>query len=181
VPRVPPRWVGIARLIAARTPASVPSVVRRLLSAAFGCVLLAVACGGGAQRLSASDYRTQASTQCEQLKDASDELAKAQDPSATGATVTRYLQGAADGLRELVDGLDSLEPPASLETDADELVGLLDEYATGLDELAGSVRGDDTLQATFARNTELVRRLNGAAAQATSLVTRLELSGCVLS
>jgi uncharacterized phage infection (PIP) family protein YhgE len=159
----------------------VPSVVRRLFPAAFGCVLLAVACGGDAQRLSATDYRTQASTQCEQLKDASDELAKAQDPSATGATVTRYLQGAADGLRELVDGLDSLEPPASLETDADELVGLLDEYATGLDELAGSVRGDDTLQATFARNTELVRRLNGAAAQATSLVTRLELSGCVLS
>jgi hypothetical protein len=58
---------------------------------------------------------------------------------------------------------------------------LLGEYAAGLDDLAGSVRGGDTLQATFDRNMGLVRRLNGAAAQATSLVTRLELTGCILS
>ena len=101
----------------------------------------AAACGGGGtDRLSASDYRSKASTHCEQLKDASDELAKAQDPSATGATVTRFLRGAADGLRELVDGLDGLEPPASLEPHADELVGLLGDYADGLDELAESVQ-----------------------------------------
>jgi hypothetical protein len=95
--------------------------------------------------------------------------------------VTRFLRGAAGGLRDLVDGLDALEPPASLESDADELVALLGEYAAGLDDLAGSVRGGDTLQATFDRNMGLVRRLNGAAAQATSLVTRLELTGCILS
>jgi hypothetical protein len=159
----------------------VPSVIRRVLLVASGCALLAVACGGDTKPLSASGYRATASTQCEQLKDASDELARAQDPSATGATVTRFLRGAADGLRELVDGLDALEPPASLESDADELVSLLGEYADGLDELAGSVRAGDTLQATFDRNMQLVQRLNGAAAQATSLVNRLELSGCMLS
>jgi hypothetical protein len=154
---------------------------RAVLTAALALAMLAAACGGGTDRLTAADYRAEASAQCEQLRDASDELAKAQEPSATGATVTRYLRGAADGLRELVAGLDALEPPASLESETDELVALLGEYAEGLDDLAGSVRGGDTLQATFARNTQLVRRLNGAAAQATSLVTRLELSGCMLS
>lgn len=156
-------------------------MIRRAIAVAAACALLAVACGSTTDRLSASDYRSKASTRCEQLKDASDELAKAQDPSATGATVTRFLRGAADGLRELVDGLDALEPPTSLQPDADELVSLLGVYADGLDELAGSVRGGDTLQATFDRKMQLVQRLNGAAAQATTLVNRLELSGCVLS
>jgi ABC-type transporter Mla subunit MlaD len=152
----------------------------RAVAVTLACIVLA-ACGGGTDRLSASEYRSKASTRCDELKDASDELANARDPSATGATVTRFLRGAADGLRELVDGLDALEPPESLEPDADELVSLLGEYADGLDELGGSVRDGDTLQATFGRNMQLVQRLNGAASQATSLVTRLELAGCILS
>ena len=60
-------------------------------------------------------------------------------------------------------------------------MSLLDEYAGGLDDLAGRVRPGDTLRTTFERNAKLVERLNGAAAQATTLVTRLELTGCMLS
>jgi hypothetical protein len=157
------------------------SVARRAVAVAIGIAALGGACGGGADGLSASAYRSKASTQCSRLKDASDELAKAQAPGATGATVTKFLHGAADGLRDLVEGLDGLEPPEALQSDADDLVNLLDEYAGGLDELADRVRSGDTLRATFERNAKLVRRLNGAAAQATTLVTRLQLTGCILS
>jgi hypothetical protein len=158
------------------------SVARRAVAVALGIAALGGACGGGgADPLSASGYRSKASTQCAQLKDASDELAKAQAPGATGATVKRFLHGAAARLRDLVEGLDGLEPPESLRSDADDLVNLLDEYAGGLDELADRVRSGDTLAATFDRNAQLVQRLNGAAAQATTLVTRLQLAGCILS
>jgi hypothetical protein len=152
----------------------------RALAVALGIGVLA-ACGGGTERLKAPDYRAKVSARCARLKQASDDLAKAQEPGATGATVRRYLHGAADRLRDLVHGIDGLEPPAALEVDADELVRLLDEYAGGLDELADRVRAGDTIRATFERNAKLVQRLNVAAGQATTLVTRLELTGCILS
>ena len=157
------------------------AVACRALVAALAIGLLAVACAGSAERLSVPEYRKRASTHCETLEDASNELRKAQQPSATGKTVTQFLHRAADRLRDLVQGLDGLEPPAALETDADELVGLLDDYADGLDELADSVGPGDTLVATFEKNTQLVQRLNGVAGNATSLVTRLELTGCMLA
>jgi hypothetical protein len=156
-------------------------VLARAAAVAIGVGALVAACGGGSDPLSASEFRSKASTHCARLKDASDELAKAQAPSATGKTVSGFLRGAADGLRSLVDGLDGLEPPKKLERDADALVSLLDEYAGGLDELAGRVRPGDTLRTTFERNAKLVQRLNGAATQATTLVTRLQLAGCMLS
>jgi hypothetical protein len=157
------------------------AVAHRVLSVAGAVCVLTVACGGSPERLTSRQYRGQASTHCETLKDASNELREAQAPSAVGKTVTRYLHGAADRLRELVDGLRELEPPESFETDADEMVRLLGSYAEGLDDLAARVRPGDTLQVTFEQNQKLVERLNGVAGDVTSLVTRLELTGCILS
>lgn len=152
-----------------------------MLAVASAVGVLAVACGGGTERLSAREYRSKASARCEQLKDAGDELRRAQEPSAVGATVARFLDRAADRLRDLVRGLDDLEPPRASERDAAELLDLLDEYAAGLDELAGRVSPGDTLGRTFEQNQELVQRLNGVAGEATTLVTRLDLTGCILT
>jgi len=157
------------------------TAARRVVAMLIVVASLLVACSDGEPRLRASEYRTRASAHCQTLKDASTELRKAQVPSATGTTVERYVHRAAERLRDLVHSLDALEPPRALERDADELVDLLDGYADGLDRLSTRVGPDDTLIETFEKNPRLVERLNRDAREATALVTRLELSGCLLS
>jgi hypothetical protein len=157
------------------------ALARRTVAVALVVGPLAVACSDDPTRLSASQYRTRAGEHCQTLKDASEELRRAQAPGATGRTVRKYVHGAADELRVLVQHLDDLDPPRALERRADRLVELLAGYADGLDTLATRVGPDDTLTATFQKHQQLVQRLNHDAADATALVTRLGLTDCLLS
>lgn len=148
---------------------------------AFTAAGVSACTDGESERLSGTEYRKRAGDHCATLEDASNELRKAQSPDRTGRDVARYLRRAADGLRDLVQSLDGLSPPETFEADADQLVSSLDEYAEGLDGLADRVRPGETLQATFDRHAKLVTRLNGVASRATGLVSRLGLTGCILS
>lgn len=156
-----------------------------MVAAAALVAALVAACGGGGggetKRLSAGAYREQATAHCATLERASDELRSAQAADATGETVTTFMHQAADRLRDLVASLDELAPPVALEEDADELVDGLDRYAAGLDDLAERVPADGTYEDTIEANPKTVARLNRIATQATRLVQRLELSGCLLS
>ena len=149
--------------------------------AAFVVAPLTVACSDDPTHLNAAQYRSRAGAHCQTLKDASVELRRAQVPSATGPEVRKYVHSAADRLRELVRRLDDLEPPRTLAADAGKLVRLLDGYADGLDTLARRVGPTDTLMVAFRKNQDLVERLNQDAADATTLVTRLGLTDCLLS
>jgi hypothetical protein len=145
-------------------------------------MLLAASCGGGDEsRLSRAQYTKRASEHCTTLKEASTRKRLAQAPDATGPTVSKSLREAADGLRDLVGGLDGLTPPAAYEGDADELVRILDEYAGGLDDLAADVGPRQTLGDASAAHPKQIDHLNAIANRATGLVTRLGLTDCLLS
>lgn len=141
----------------------------------------ATACTGGGARLSEEAYRTRANTQCAKLAAASEELGLAQAEGATGEAVQGYVEGAADGLRDLTDGLGSLRPPEALEPDADALVVALDDYADGLDDLASQVGSGQGLTDALDGAPELVARLNRLSERATNLVVALGLDGCQLA
>jgi hypothetical protein len=154
----------------------------RFVAAAVVTAALAASCGGGDEpRLSRTQYTKRASEHCATLKEASTRKRLAQSPGATGATVSKSLRGAADGLRDLVRGFRGLTPPAALERDADELVRILDEYADGLDDLAGDVGPNQTLGDASAAHPDQIDHLNAIANRATGLVTRLGLTDCLLS
>jgi hypothetical protein len=142
---------------------------------------LAVACGGDdPARLSRSEYTRRANAHCATLEAASAKKRLAQSPSATGATVRRSLHDAADELRKLVAGFDALTPPAALESDANDLVQLLRDYAGGLDRFADDVGAHETLGQASNAHPQQIDRLNGLADRATGLVTRLGLTDCLL-
>ncbi|MEX2254895.1 MAG: hypothetical protein WEC34_05610 [Acidimicrobiia bacterium] len=160
---------------------SIRRAVARVATAVLVVGAVATACGDdSSERLGATEYRERATEQCTQLKDASDGLRAAQAPGASGPTVTKFMQQAADGLRDLVSSLERLTPPADLEPDADHLHQALERYADGLDDLADRVGPDGTFRTTLDANKKIVERLNGIADRATGLVTRLELAGCLL-
>jgi hypothetical protein len=152
------------------------------VAVAAAVVFLAGSCGGGDEsRLSRAQYTKRASEHCKTLEEASTRKRLAQAPDATGATVSRSLRGAADGLRDLVDGLEGLTPPEAYARDADELVRILGEYADGLDDLAADVGPQQTLGDASAAHPNRIDHLNGIADRATGLVTRLGLTDCLLS
>lgn len=149
-----------------------------MLVVAFGVT----ACGGGGgERLSEQAFRKQADTQCAKLAAASEELGLAQAEGAVGEAVQGYVEAAADGLREMTDGIGALRPPEELEQDTDDLVAALDDYADGLDDLASRVEPGQGLTATLNAAAKLVARLNRLSERATNLVVALGLDGCQLS
>jgi hypothetical protein len=160
---------------------------RRSITAARLAVLVlagglgATACGGGGARLSEQQYRKQADAQCAKLAAASEELGLAQQEGAVGAAVRGYVRAAAEGLRDLTDGLGSLRPPESLESDADDLLAALDEYADGLDDIASRVERGQGLTAALDAAPKLVARLNRISDRATKLVVALGLDACQIS
>jgi hypothetical protein len=156
-------------------------IVLLVLGAAAVAVL--AGCGGGddGPRLSRAAYTEQANAECTKLKQASDDLQLAQAPGATGAKVSDYLERAADGLAGLADGLDSLTPPAAIESDADDLGAALADYGDGLESLAGKVGKNETFADALDANQPLVRRLNTIAERATRLVGKLGIDGCQLA
>ncbi|MEX0665855.1 MAG: hypothetical protein WD598_13955 [Acidimicrobiia bacterium] len=136
-------------------------------------------CGGQA-RLTIAEFTNTANQECASLKDASDEFRKAQDPSFTGEEVATFVHRVADRLRGLVENLDELAPPEEMETDVDELLGVLGDYADGLDELADATGPGQTFQGVLQEQTDIVNRLNGLAPRATVLVSELSLVSCIL-
>ncbi len=144
--------------------------------------MLAASCGGSDEtRLSRAQYTKRAGAHCATLREASTRKRLAQAPDARGATVSTSLREAADGLRDLVTGLDGLTPPEALEGDADELVRILREYADGLDDLAADVGPQQTLGDASSSHPKQIDHLNAIADRATGLVTRLGLTDCLLS
>lgn len=137
--------------------------------------------GGGGTRLGEKAYRKQANAQCAKLAAASEELGLAQAEGASGEAVQGYVRAAANGLRDLTDGLRGLRPPEPLESDADDLVTALDDYADGLDGIASRVEPGQGLTAALNAAPKLVARLNRLSDRATGLVGKLGLDGCQLS
>jgi hypothetical protein len=143
---------------------------------------LLAACGGGdPTRLSKATYVRRANTECDMLKQASDDLAQAQSAGATGEQVRRYLNQAANSLADLAEGLDGLTPPAAMEGDADDLGSALADYGDGLRTLAGRVGANQTFTDTLGANQGIVRKLNRLAERATRLVATLGIDGCQLA
>jgi len=169
------------RSVGVRDGASVRGLRSRVFAAGVVAAVLASCGGGDESRLSRAQYTKRASEHCATLEEASTRKRLAQAPGATGATVSKSLHEAADGLRDLVRGLDGLTPPEALEGDADELVRILDEYADGLDALADDIGPRQTLGDASATHPDQIDHLNAIADRATGLVTRLGLTACLLS
>jgi hypothetical protein len=156
----------------------------RLLAAglvAFCALGASFAGGDDGERLTKAEFVARATKHCDKLLDASNDLRQAQAPGATGRRLTNFLHTAADGLGDLVEGFDALHPPKKLEADTEELVDVLDGYAEGLDTLADRVKRGQTFRVVLEKNPDLVSRLIVSAERATGLVTRLGLTGCLLS
>lgn len=142
--------------------------------------LLASACSGGGPRLGDRAFRTQANAECAKLAAASEELGLAQSEGASGEEVQGYVEDAADGVRDLSNGIAELRAPTSLESDAERLASTLADYADGLDEIAASVEQDQGLTDALNAAPKLVARLNRLAERATRLVVALGLDSCQL-
>jgi hypothetical protein len=152
-----------------------------LLALATAAALTLAACGGDSgPRLSRAAFTQKADEECATLKAASDSLRAAQEPGATGKAVTKHLGSAADQLRSLVDQLDALAPPAAIEGQVDELLGVLGQYADGLDALGDRAGTSKTFQQVLDENTDEVNALNDLAQQSSNLVEALGLTGCML-
>jgi hypothetical protein len=142
------------------------------------------ACGGGGDdgpRLSRATFTKRANAQCAVLEDASNDLRKAQDPSATGSAVTKFVAQGADRLRDFVDALDALSPPASFEDDLDALVENLNAYADGLDELGEKTAKGQSFRGVQEAHPKAITHLNSLSAKANELVAKLGLVGCLPS
>jgi hypothetical protein len=141
------------------------------------------ACGGGddGPRLSEATFTKRANAQCAVLEDASNELRKAQDPSATGDAVTKFVKLGASRLRDFVDALDALPPPADLEDDLDTVVDTLNSYADGLEALGEKTANGQSFRGVQEANPKAIKRLNSLSAKANALVAKLGLVGCLPS
>lgn len=135
---------------------------------------------GGETRLGIREFTTLANQECASLRSASNDFRKAQDPAFTGDQVTRFVHRVAERLRTLVEHIDALAPPESLEADVDELLDVLGQYADGLDELGGRTDPGQTFQGVLEESTGVVNRLNQLATRATLLVGELGLVDCIL-
>jgi len=158
-----------------------PGRTRHIVAAvALGAVLLGACGGGSGPKLSIAAFKRKANTECQSLKAASDAFQKAQSPTAEGKAVARYMRTAADRLRMLVRRVDELVPPDELAADVDSLLGVLSDYADGIDHLASTVKVGERFQDVLQKNAPTVNRLNKLATRAFNLVGTLGLVGCVL-
>jgi hypothetical protein len=153
---------------------------RRVVTASALVIAIVVGgCGGGGgPALSRGAFIAKANKECDSLKQASDDFHAAQQPSATGQKVAKFLRAAADRLRQLVQNVGDLVPPASLQGKVDALLKVLGEYADGLDSLASHTQSGQRFQEVLDANAKTVDRLNGLATRAGQLVVNLELTAC---
>jgi ABC-type transporter Mla subunit MlaD len=121
----------------------------------------------GTPRLSIREFTDAANEECAALQQASDDFRKAQDPSFTGDEVADFVHNVADRLRVLAKNLE-------------ELLGVLSDYAHGLDELADATGPGQTFQGVLQERTGIVNGLNALAPRATVLVGELGLVSCIL-
>jgi len=146
----------------------------------LGALTLA-ACGGGGERLSRPAFDREANEACVTLQDASESLRRAQEPDAVGADVTEHVASAAGHLRDLVDALGELTPPAAIESDVDDLLDVLEQYADRLEDLGERAGPQQTLQEVLDANSEAVAALNDLAQRSSNIVQKLGLTGCMLA
>ena len=117
--------------------------MRRLLRVGFLALALATAaCGDEENRLSAEDFREQANEICADFNRADDEAAEEffgdEEPS-TEEIVAFFEDSALPRVRNLLDDLDELAPPESLEEEVD---GLLAAARQALAEVEQGIQQD---------------------------------------
>ncbi len=155
--------------------------MRRLATILVVVVGLA-ACGGGSSasgpRLTSAQLVTRVNAECQKLQQASSDLTNAQDPTAHGAVVARYLHAASGQLRSRLHAIGALNPPASLQSQVSHFVTLLNRYADGLDALANGTKSGDTYAALLDRSTSQVNTLNSLSDQADRLASKLGFTAC---
>jgi hypothetical protein len=153
--------------------------VRRSAAALVVAVLLA-ACGGGGtgKALSQAQLIAKVDAECRRLQRASADLVNAQDLSAHGARVARYLHAAASQLRGRAQAIDALVPPASRAGEIHRFAALLGRYADQLDALADRTRSGEVYNDLLARSTSQVNALNHLSDQANGIAAALGFTGC---
>jgi hypothetical protein len=153
--------------------------VRRSAAAVAVAVLLA-GCGGGGtgKTLSQAQLIAKVNAECQHLQRASTDLVNAQDPTAHGARVARYLHAAASELRGRAQAIGGLNPPASRVGEIQRFAALLGRYADQLDALADRTRSGEGYNDLLARSTSQVNALNGLSDQANSIAAALGFTAC---
>ena len=152
-----------------------------MVAAVVVLAVLTTACSGDGARLSTKAFMTRANAECATLAAASEELGLAQAEGAAGDEVRGYVEGAADGVRDLAGSLADLRPPDAFTRDNEALSVALERYADGLDEIASRVEPGQGLTEVLEAAPELVSRLNRLADRSTQLVVALGLDGCQLA
>jgi hypothetical protein len=104
--------------------------VRRLLVIAAGVML--AGCGGGGERLSASEYRSKADAIC---RAANQKLKGLGNPSTPG-NLRSLVKKAKPIAKDAIDDLAALEPPKELESRVDDWNRKNEELLARLDELS---------------------------------------------
>jgi hypothetical protein len=156
------------------------STPRSVLACAVVVLVLGLAGCGGEPPLDRNEFLRKANAECATLKTASEDFQKAQQPTATGGDVAKFLRKAAHRLRRLVRRVDALVPPDDMEENVDKMLGYLADYADGLDKLADDARPDQTYQELLQANGATVDRLNNIASKVSTIVGQIPLVGCVL-
>lgn len=154
--------------------------MRRLAAMVVVIVGLA-ACGGGSgggPPLTSAQLVARVNTECQKLQQASTDLTNAQNPSAHGAVVARYLHAASGQLRSRLQVIGALVPPSSLASQVNQFVALLNRYADGLDGLANRAQSGDTYAALIDRSTSQVNSLNSLSDQADRIASKLGFTAC---
>jgi len=139
------------------------------------------ACGGGGPTgpmLTRAQLVDRVNAECLKLATAGNDLVAAQDPSAQGAQVSKYLHAAASQLRARVGDIARLVPPANLAGQVAQFVSLLNNYADQLDALASSVRSGETYEALLSRSGSQVSALNSLSDQSNKIAANLNFKDC---
>lgn len=144
-------------------------------------MVVLAACGGGGRGgapLRESQLVTKVNAECRKLLSASNDLAAAQDPNATGAKVRQYVQRATGALRTHADAIGQLVPPKTTASQFNRFVSLLHRYADDLDALVARLKSSETFQDLLNRSTSQVNTLNGLSAQIDQINTTLGFVAC---
>jgi hypothetical protein len=153
--------------------------VRR--SAAVLTVVVALAaCSGGASgpALSRGALVSRVNAECLKLAQASTDLQNAQNPNATGSTVSRYLHAGAAQLRTHAEAIGGLHAPGSLTDQLSRFVTLLERYSDGLDSLADRIHPHQTYDALLMGSAGQVNSLNSISDQANHIAAALNFRDC---